>query len=74
MTAGWIETVRDRVAALGDVVSVTVAAADGSVPRGPGTWMLIDADGQAGTIGGGNLEWEATRVAREMLAAPAEPW
>jgi len=74
MTADWPTAVRDAVDRAGAVVSVMVASADGSVPRGPGTWMLIDADGQTGTIGGGRLEWEATQTARTMLAEPEASW
>ncbi len=74
MTADWLDAVRGRTSAAGDLVSVIVAAADGSAPREPGAWMLVYRDGQAGTIGGGRLEWEATRTARAMLAAPGAPW
>ena len=38
-------------------VRVTVQATQGSVPRGPGTHMLVFAQGEAGTIGGGHLEF-----------------
>ena len=74
MTAFWLDTVRERLGAGGDLVSVIVATAEGSAPREPGAWMLVDGAGQTGTIGGGRLEWEAARTAREMLAAPAGPW
>ncbi len=74
MTAAWLDTVRERIGAGGGLVSVIVAAADGSAPREPGAWMLVDGTGQTGTVGGGRLEWEATRTARDMLAAPAGPW
>ena len=49
-------------------VLVAVAAARGSVPREAGTAMVVTADGIVGTIGGGHLEFEATRIAREALA------
>jgi xanthine dehydrogenase accessory factor len=52
------------------VVLITVARAEGSTPREPGARMLVTRDGQWLTIGGGNLEWRATEVARGMLAAP----
>ncbi|MXY41483.1 MAG: xanthine dehydrogenase accessory protein XdhC [Rhodospirillaceae bacterium] len=74
MTAAWLDTVRERIGAGGGLVSVIVATAEGSAPREPGAWMLVDADGQSGTIGGGRLEWEATRRAREILAAPRSLW
>jgi len=49
-------------------IRVTVAAVQGSAPREEGASMLVRADGIEGTIGGGALEWEAMRVARQMLA------
>ncbi|WP_066269419.1 xanthine dehydrogenase accessory protein XdhC [Hydrogenophaga palleronii] len=56
-------------------VLVTVGATRGSVPRETGAWMAVfppaSADGVIGTIGGGHLEWDAMREAREALAAPA---
>lgn len=48
-------------------ITVTIAATKGSVPRGAGTSMCIWADRQTGTIGGGALEYEATKTARAMI-------
>ena len=48
---------------------VEVLRARGSVPRGPGTRMLVGADAMAGTIGGGHLELKAIAHARQRLAA-----
>ena len=53
-------------------VLVTVRQTQGSVPRGPGTAMLVFADGFAATIGGGHLEFEAIAWARQMLSG-AQP-
>jgi xanthine dehydrogenase accessory factor len=47
---------------------VTVDAASGSVPRDPGAWMLVRADGVEGSVGGGHLELEAIAEARRRLA------
>jgi len=47
---------------------VTVVAVQGSAPREEGAAMLVRGDGIEGTIGGGALEWEAMRIARQMLA------
>jgi xanthine dehydrogenase accessory factor len=56
-------------------VVVEVSESRGSVPRAAGTRMLVAADEVAGTIGGGHLELQAIRAARQMLrdgaAAPA---
>lgn len=48
-------------------VWVEVSEAQGSVPRGRGTRMLVSAAQTAGTIGGGHLELKAIALAREML-------
>ncbi|HZW75522.1 MAG TPA: xanthine dehydrogenase accessory protein XdhC [Caldimonas sp.] len=57
-------------------VVVEVIAARGSVPRGVGTHMLVDAGATLGTIGGGHLELQAITAARAALArgdvAPSE--
>ena len=46
----------------------------GAVPREPGTRMIVGARTLRGTIGGGHLEFEAIRIAREAIinAAHAE--
>lgn len=53
-------------------VLVSVRRTRGSVPREAGTWMAVWAEGQVGTIGGGHLEWDAVRRARDVLAHGAE--
>ena len=50
-------------------VLITVAKVDGSVPREPGARMLVDAQGQWGTVGGGHLELRGVETARAMLAS-----
>lgn len=60
----------------GVVTRVVVASVEGSAPREVGASMLVWADGQSGTIGGGALEFEATRWAREgafMRRVPLGP-
>jgi xanthine dehydrogenase accessory factor len=49
-------------------VLVTVVATKGSVPRGPGTWMVVFAQSELGTIGGGHLEFQALVHARLILS------
>jgi xanthine dehydrogenase accessory factor len=51
-----------------DAVLVTVLSTQGSVPREAGTQMLVFAAGEAGTIGGGHLEFQALAHARSLLA------
>jgi len=53
---------------IGGVVKVTVAKTKGSTPREAGAEMLVWKDGQSGSIGGGVLEFEAAKQARQMLA------
>ena len=50
-------------------VLVTVTEAKGSTPREAGTKMVVTQDETYGTIGGGNLEFEAIREARDLMAA-----
>ena len=58
------------LAADGRAIVVAIAHAAGSVPREAGAWMVVTPASQAGTIGGGHLEHEATRLARDALAGP----
>lgn len=48
-------------------VLVTVAIAEGSVPREAGAHMLVSESTLCDTIGGGHLEWQAIAIARAML-------
>ena len=59
------------IAAHGPVVRVVVARAQGSAPREAGAAMLVWPGGTDGTIGGGALEFEATRRARAMTGERA---
>ena len=53
----------------GRVARVVIAGHDGSAPRETGASMLVWASGQSGTIGGGALEYQATRAARAQTQA-----
>lgn len=46
---------------------VSVAAAEGSVPRDAGAWMAVFPDAVVATIGGGHLELQAIGEARRRL-------
>ncbi len=48
-------------------VLVTVSQVQGSTPREAGAWMAVFSEGVQGSIGGGQLEWQATAHAREVL-------
>ena len=58
----------DAVARHGTVARVVVAEVRGSAPREVGAAMLVWDGGQAGTIGGGALEFAAAARARAMQA------
>lgn len=51
------------------VVSVHVESVRGSAPRDAGTVMLVTAERQFGTIGGGQLEYSAIDAARQWQPA-----
>ena len=46
---------------------VSVDSIVGSTPREPGARMIVTAQQLYGTIGGGNLEYQACRIARNQL-------
>jgi len=72
--ADWSETaLRDLHAGL-PCALVSIVAVKGSAPREPGTRMLVGADSVTGSIGGGNLEFQAIRQARLALAHPPGSW
>jgi xanthine dehydrogenase accessory factor len=48
-------------------IEIRVIETRGSAPREAGTRMWVGAAGTRGTIGGGNLEYTALKIAREML-------
>ncbi|HSX73546.1 MAG TPA: XdhC family protein, partial [Shinella sp.] len=50
------------------VVIVEVASAKGSTPRDEGTFMLVAPTEIHGTVGGGQLEYDAIENARKLLA------
>jgi xanthine dehydrogenase accessory factor len=71
MPVNWIKGALQRLAKE-SAVRVTVSATQGSVPRGTGTPMLVFAQGEAGTIGGGHLEFQALAHARLLLLGQTE--
>ena len=69
--ADWLSVLAELNTCGTPCVLVTVAETRGSVPREAGTKMVVTADAAFGTIGGGQLEYEALRAARGMLAGRA---
>ena len=60
-------TLQDKVANGQPCVLVTVAHIAGSAPREAGARMIVTPSEVFGTVGGGNLEFEALRIARARL-------
>lgn len=51
-----------------DFMIVSVVSSSGSAPRSQGAWMMIDEEGRVdGTIGGGAVEYQAERLAQQLL-------
>jgi xanthine dehydrogenase accessory factor len=69
----WLEEACELLATEAAIVRVAVAAVRGSTPREPGATMLVTRAAQYGTIGGGNLEWQAVEQARRLLSEGSEP-
>ncbi len=53
---------------------VSVLAVEGSTPREAGTRMVVTKDKTFGSVGGGNLEFQAIQQARAALAQAAGTW
>ena len=67
----WIEELSDLSAAGEPAVLVTVAGIRGSAPREIGAKMIVTDRETIGTIGGGQLEYQSTRIAVGMLGGTA---
>ena len=63
----WSQILASLRSAKTPVMLVSVDSIVGSTPREPGAKMLVTAERQYGTIGGGNLEFQACRIARDQL-------
>ena len=76
----WLKPLREwpqrLVLALGRepaVVRVVLATVRGSAPREAGAGMLVGQAVTEGSIGGGQLEWQALAAARALLGESAAP-
>lgn len=69
----WIDELSDLTASGKRVVLVTVAGIRGSAPREVGAKMMVTDDVTVGTIGGGQLEYQCTRIAVDMLGEDESP-
>lgn len=68
---GMVDELLARLARGEEGVLVRVVRTQGSAPREAGTWMGVWADGLTATIGGGQLEYQATDEARGWLLGGA---
>jgi xanthine dehydrogenase accessory factor len=69
----WIDELADLSAAGERVVVVTVAGVRGSAPREVGAKMIVTGNETLGTIGGGQLEYQCTRIAFDLLGGDESP-
>lgn len=65
----WIHQLHYLLTESTTVSLITVIATQGSAPRKPGSKMLVTSGDQLGTIGGGNLEFSAVKMARDRHLA-----
>jgi xanthine dehydrogenase accessory factor len=71
--SAWVADLARVLAEGRRAVIVTVANAAGSTPREAGATMIVASGESHGSIGGGHLELEALRIARDALADAATP-
>jgi len=67
----WLDTLRALGDNQADCALITVLDTRGSTPREAGTRMVVTPDACMGTIGGGQLEFQAVELARCMLSKDA---
>lgn len=63
----WIDAWRSISRAGDTAIAVTISGVRGSAPRNIGTKMLVTERETIGTIGGGELEYQCTRIACDLL-------
>lgn len=64
----WIGHLLDLQASATASVLVTVATVRGSAPREPGAKMIVTEREVLGSVGGGQLEYQCSRIATDWLA------
>jgi xanthine dehydrogenase accessory factor len=69
---GWQDTVAELRGNKTPAVLVSVDSIVGSTPREAGAKMIVTATQLYGTIGGGNLEYQACQIARNQLQQGAD--
>ncbi|MGA8120024.1 xanthine dehydrogenase accessory protein XdhC [Rouxiella badensis] len=71
-TDDWITQLTQLQQRREPCVMMTLVEHQGSTPRNSGCKMIITAERQYFTLGGGNLEFQATAIAREMIKGGAQ--
>lgn len=72
MTA-WLDNLRQLRRAGEDAFLVTVMAIRGSAPREAGAKMIVTAADLIGSVGGGQLEYQCTKIACDRLNSKSDP-
>ncbi len=72
MMSDWQQAVAKLRQQQTPAVLVSVDSIVGSTPREPGARMIVTGQHLYGTIGGGNLEFQACRIARNQLTQGAD--
>lgn len=70
---GWVDEILELARREEPAVLVTVADVRGSAPREVGAKMVVSSRHTFATIGGGELEFQCTRIASEILKRPESP-
>jgi len=68
----WVHALRHAGERGLDAILVTVVSGKGSIPREAGAKLVVTSEASHGTIGGGELEFQAVDIARGMLGSPAK--
>lgn len=71
-TDNWVNAIQHLQERGSNFVLLTLLGARGSTPRASGTKMVVSAQQNFGTIGGGHLEYKAIEIASKLLEAPCD--
>ena len=70
----WAGAALEALSAGEPCALISILGVEGSTPREAGTRMAVTAKGTVGTIGGGNLEFQALKQARAALGHAPGTW
>ncbi|MFO1352782.1 MAG: xanthine dehydrogenase accessory protein XdhC [Gammaproteobacteria bacterium] len=69
----WLDLLKSCRDANTPCVLVTLIETEGSTPQRAGAKLVLSADATAGSVGGGDLEYQATQIARRLLTEGGKP-